>query len=94
MDLHSKRSTVDLSALASLAAELTDEESLLSRVRMSETAGQVLLAAEEAGLPLGNAVAAKARAVCEGVLRGAADVEVIVYDRQGQLVGEAPFKSQ
>ena len=94
MDLHSKRSQVDVAALASLVAELTDEEPLLSRVRTAETAGQVLLAAEEAGLPLGNAVAAKAKAVCAGELRSAADVEVIVYNRQGQLVGEAPFESQ
>ena len=94
MDLHSKRSQVDVAALASLVAELTDEEPLLSRVRTAETAGQVLLAAEEAGLPLGNAVAAKAKAVCAGELRSAAVVEVIVYNRQGQLVGEAPFESQ
>ena len=94
MDLHSKRSKVDVAALARLATELTDEESLLSRIGMSETAGQVLFAAEESGLPLGNSVAAKARTVCAGELRGAANVEVIVYNRRGQLVGEAPFDSQ
>ena len=94
MDLHSKRSHVNVTALESLAANLTDKKYLLAGIRVAETAAQVLLAAQKADLPLGDAVAAKARTVCVGELRGSADVEVIVIDRQGNLVGEAPFEAE
>jgi len=91
MDIHSKRSQVDIQALAHLAQGLTDDEDILSSIRNAETAGQVLLIAVAAGLPIGDAVAAKAQSVCRDQLVGGADVEVLIYDRAGHQVGAAAF---
>ena len=91
MDLHSKRSQVDIGALAKMVAELTEDAAVLASISDAETAGQVLLISEENGLPLGDAVAAKAQDICREQVKGAAEVEVLIYDRQGSQVGAAPF---
>ena len=51
------------------------------------SAAAALAIAESAGLALGDAVASRARATALGVLDGAAEIEVLVYDRGGRLVG-------
>jgi len=89
MDLHSKRSRVDPAFLAGLAVDVTPE--LRSQIKAADSAGQILELAQAAGVNLGDAVAAKARAVSLDQLRGAGDVEILIYDRQGNQVGHAPF---
>ena len=89
LDLHSGRSQVDFDFLAELLAELGADPDLVARARGANTAGEILGLAEAAGLPLADAVAARARATALGVLAGATEVEVLVVDRQGRLVGRA-----
>ncbi len=89
LDLHSGRSQVDFDLLAEMLAELGGDPSLVERARGANTAGEILGLAEAAGLPLADAVAARARATALGVLAGETEVEVLVVDRQGRLVGRA-----
>ncbi len=89
LDLHSGRSQVDLDWLAGLLGDLGAAAPLIEAVRGANTAGQVLELARQAGLPLADAVAQKARATALGVLDGETRVEVLIFDRQGGLVGRA-----
>ena len=89
LDLHSGRSRVDKDWLAERIAELGGATELGSLARRANTAAEVLAAAEQAGLALGEAVASRAREVALGVLAGETAVEVMVFDRGGRLVGRA-----
>jgi len=89
LDLHSGRSQVDFDFLAEMLAGLGGDAALVARARGANTAGEILGLAEAAGLPLADAVAARARSTALGVLAGATEVEVLVVDRQGRLVGRA-----
>lgn len=85
LDLHSKRSQVDFAALATLVPP-----SLADRVRAANTALDALRICAEAGVALGDLVAARAREVSLGVLDGApVAVDVVVIDRAGTIVGRA-----
>ncbi len=87
LDLHSGRSQVDLDQLAGWCAELGGPASLAAQVRGANTANEVLELARQAGLPLADAVAARARATALAVLDGETAVEVLIFDRRGRLVG-------
>ncbi len=89
LDLHSGRSQVDFDLLAGILAELGAEAQLVAAARGANTAKQVLDLARASGLPLADAVAARARATALGLLAGETAVEVLVFDRQGDLVGRA-----
>ncbi|MCA1909747.1 MAG: cobalt-precorrin-5B (C(1))-methyltransferase [Magnetospirillum sp.] len=90
MDLHSKRSQVDLSLLARLLADLGAPESMVAAALSANTALEVLETARQAGLPLGDRIAAQARSMANQVLDGApVQVEVLAFDRSGTLVGRA-----
>ncbi|MCY4286781.1 MAG: cobalt-precorrin-5B (C(1))-methyltransferase [Thiotrichales bacterium] len=87
MDLHSGRSQVDLARLAAWVRELGGSPELADEVTRANTANQVLHAAGAAGLPLADRVAREARARALSVLDGGTAIEVMVFDRQGGLVG-------
>jgi len=87
MDLHSSRSEIDLPALARTAGVLGADDALRREIVDANTAVGAQKMCAERGIPLGDAVARQAREVALAVLSGGVDVEVIVYDRQGKLVG-------
>jgi cobalt-precorrin-5B (C1)-methyltransferase len=89
LDLHSGRSQVDLDWMAEALAELGAGATLVERTRSANTAMQALDMARGAGVPLGDYVAAKARDTALAVLAGETEVEVLVFDRSGALVGRA-----
>jgi cobalt-precorrin-5B (C1)-methyltransferase len=89
LDLHSGRSQVDLDWLAERLGELGAEPGLQDQVRGANTANQALELARQAGLPLGDAVAQRARAAALEVLDGETQVEVLIFNRQGEEVGRA-----
>jgi len=92
LDLHSKRGSVDLGMLATLAARAGGSEDLCQRIRASNTAAEAFDHARAGGIALGDAVAEAARETASGVVAGKpAEIEVVVFDRQGELVGRAPF---
>ena len=89
LDLHSGRSQVDFDWLAGVAEEIGADGDVAAQLHEAGSAGAALAIAEAAGLPLGDAVAIRARATALGVLDGATDMEVLVFDRGGRLVGSA-----
>ena len=92
LDLHSKRGSVDLDALATLAEGEGGTAALAARIRAANTAAEALGHAQDEGIALGNAVARAAQATALAVVAGKpVAIEVVVFDREGRLVGHAPF---
>jgi cobalt-precorrin-5B (C1)-methyltransferase len=89
LDLHSSRSTVDLTGLAELLAERGAAGEVVANARGAGSAHQVLELAREVGLPLADDVAERAREVGLGRLDGACALEVAIFDRNGSLIGRA-----
>ncbi|MEV8635422.1 cobalt-precorrin-5B (C(1))-methyltransferase [Streptosporangium sp. NPDC051023] len=90
LDLHSGRSQVNPEMLAGMVRSAGGDEALAGRVLAANTALHALRLCQEAGLPLGDLVAERARAAAAGVLREApVAVDVVVIDRAGVIVGRA-----
>ena len=83
------RSAVDLPALAELLAERGAAGDLVANTRAADSANQVLGLAQGMGLPLADDVALRARRVALGRLDGACALEVMIFDRDGLLIGHA-----
>jgi cobalt-precorrin-5B (C1)-methyltransferase len=94
LDLHSKRSRVNLEFLARQAIQAGGDEHLAERIRTANTALQALQLAEAAGVALGDRVAEGARDTARQVLGEApVEVDVVVIDRAGEPVGHAPLST-
>lgn len=88
LDLHSGRSQVNPEHLATIARNAGAPPELLASIGASGTALGALQIAQEAGFPLGGAVARAARDAALGVLAGAPiAVDVVCVDRAGEIVG-------
>lgn len=92
LDLHSGRSQVDLARLAARATALGGSAELAERVRGGNTAMEALELCTQAGIPIGNDIARSAREVALAESDHQVDIELLVFDRKGQLVGEAGFR--
>jgi cobalt-precorrin-5B (C1)-methyltransferase len=92
LDLHSRSGAVDLAWLAERLAEAGAEPSIVETAHGANTALEVLEIANRLGLPLGGLVAQHAWRTAAKALRGAEiALEIVVFDRNGQLVGRMPF---
>jgi cobalt-precorrin-5B (C1)-methyltransferase len=92
LDLHSKRGSVDLDGLAKLAEGAGGSAELGARIRASNTAAEAFGHARDEGIALGDAVARKARETASAVVTGQpVEIEIAVFDREGNIVGRAPF---
>jgi cobalt-precorrin-5B (C1)-methyltransferase len=91
LDLHSGRSQVNLDSLAGAIRELGGDSDLVERVRAANSAMEALSLAQAAALPLGDWVAKKAQAVARAEADSKVDIEILVCDRAGELVGHADF---
>jgi cobalt-precorrin-5B (C1)-methyltransferase len=92
LDLHSRSGAVDLGWLSERLGEVGAEPSIVEEARVANTALEVLETAKRLGLPLGDVVALHAWQTAAKALRGAAiALEIVVFDRNGQLVGRVPF---
>ena len=90
LDLHSGRSQVSTESLAARVRDAGGSPALVEGVRTANTALDALQQCAAAGLPLGDLVAAGARDTARGVLREApVEVDVVVIDRAGEIVGRA-----
>jgi cobalt-precorrin-5B (C1)-methyltransferase len=95
LDLHSKRGSVDLVALAALAKAVGGSDALAQRIIESNTAAEAFGHAAAAGVALGDQVARAARRAAMDVVTGSRiDIEIVLFDRGGELVGQAPFGLQ
>ena len=88
--LHSAKSRVDLAALVDILAQLPGgDEAAAAAASSAETAAQVLAAAAAYRIPLADAVAAQARAVAAGMLTPETALDVLAFNRAGELIGRA-----
>jgi cobalt-precorrin-5B (C1)-methyltransferase len=93
LDLHSKRGAADLDALAAVATEAGASPELADAIRDANTVAEAFAAATAAGVPVGKAIAEGAWRTAAAVLKGTdIQLEVLVFDRDGLLMGHAPFK--
>jgi cobalt-precorrin-5B (C1)-methyltransferase len=94
LDLHSKRGAVDLVALAALAESAGGSPELRTRILSANTAAEAFAQAQAEGVALGDAVARAALETATRVVAGRAiEIEIALFDREGRLVGHAPFAS-
>ena len=92
LDLHSKRGSADLADLAFLARDAGGPPALVGRIAAANTVAEAFDHAAAEGLVLGDAVAAKAFVTAAAALAGSGSaLEVVLFDREGRLVGRAPF---
>jgi cobalt-precorrin-5B (C1)-methyltransferase len=90
LDLHSKRSQVDLPALADAVAAAGGDRDAVQAVLGANTALDALRRCAAAGFDLGALVALRALGTAREVLREApVTVDVVVIDRAGVIVGRA-----
>jgi cobalt-precorrin-5B (C1)-methyltransferase len=84
---------VDLPALAALATASGGSAALAARITGANTAAQAFADARAQGISLGDAVAAAAWQTAATVVADAdIAVEIILFNRDGKLVGRAPFR--
>lgn len=91
LDLHSSRSQVDLDRIALRALTLGADSEIAQRIRTGNTAMEALEICGAAGIPIGDDIARSARDVARAEADNRIDIELLVYDRKGNLVGEAGF---
>ncbi len=89
MDLHSSQSRADVAELAKLLGELGADTVMIAAAAQAASAGEVLrLAGPHAGA-LAELIARRARDSTLAALAGGVAVDVVVFDRQGLLIGRA-----
>ena len=90
LDLHSKRGEADLAALATVARAQGADDAIVARIVGANTVAEAFGIAVH--LALGDAVADAAWSVAARALRPTGiELEIVVFDRTGTLVGRAPF---
>ncbi len=90
LDLHSKRGAVDLAALAAFADQAGGAPDLRARILSANTAAEAFTHAQHDGIALGDAVARAAQTSAAAVVEGKnIAIEVVLFDRDGVLVGRA-----
>jgi cobalt-precorrin-5B (C1)-methyltransferase len=91
-DLHSKRGAVDHALLAQFAQAAGGSAELGAGIVAANNAAEVFALAQAEGIALGDEVARAARATAERIVAGRGiALEIVVFDRDGVLVGRAPF---
>jgi len=90
LDLHSGRSQVDFRFLAELVRAAGGGASVAEEVLAANSALEVLQICQRAGVPIGDAIADRARQTAEQVLGNApVALDIVVIDRAGAVVGRA-----
>ena len=93
-DLHSKRGEVDRAMLAEFARAAGGSADLCARIAAANTAAHAFTLAQQEGIALGDAVARAGRQTAMALVAGRAiAIEIILFDREGKLVGRAPFEN-
>ena len=92
-DLHSKRGAVDLQQLAQMARAQGGSAQLRTAIAGANTAAQAFALAQAEHIALGDAVARAAQHTAAQLVEGRPiAIEVVLFDREQNLVGRAPFK--
>jgi cobalt-precorrin-5B (C1)-methyltransferase len=92
LDVHSKRGAADLEALAEVALAAGASEALARRIREANTVAEAFSLAVTDGIAIGDAVASGAWQTAAAALdHPEIALEILVFDREGRLMGHAPF---
>lgn len=92
LDLHSKRGAADLDALAHLAGLAGASPQLQQAIASANTVALAFALCAAEGIALGDSVARAAWTTAARLVAGRGiDLEVVLFDRDGQLMGRAPF---
>ena len=93
-DLHSKRGAVDHALLARFAQAAGSSAELGARILTANNAAEVFALARSEDVALGDEVARAAKDTAGRIVAGrGVAIEIAVFDRDGLLVGRAPFAS-
>ncbi|WP_189435688.1 cobalt-precorrin-5B (C(1))-methyltransferase [Pseudovibrio japonicus] len=91
MDLHSARSSVDFAALADVLQQAGASAELQQETREASLVSYVAQRAAAENLHIGELIAQGAKRAALKILRGApVSVEIMVTDRQGQILAHVP----
>ena len=88
LDLHSKRSRVDLTVLAHMAGTRGATEDVQTRITAANTAMEAFEICTSANVDLGHAIAIGARETAMASVAGEVAIDIIVYDRSGNRVAD------
>ncbi len=91
LDLHSRRGEVDLRWLAERATEAGGDAALAGRIGQSNSAMEAFGHAQEAGIDLAGGVARAAWRAAAPALGGGMLLEIVIFDRAGQLLAGSGF---
>ena len=92
LDLHSARSSVNFQFLQDLLRDAGAHDDLIEQAGAANTAKEVLDLALDQNIDLSEPLARRAKAAVKQLLRDApVDVEVLIVDRQGNVLGECGF---
>lgn len=86
LDLHSKRSRVDLNMLAQMAGTRGASEDTQTSIAAANTAMEAFEHCKSANVDLGHAIAIGARETAMASVAGEVAIDIIVYDRSGNRV--------
>ena len=93
-DLHSKRGAVDHALLARFAQAAGGSAELGARILTANNAAEVFALARSEDIALGDEVARAAKDTAGRIVAGrGVAIEIAVFDRDGLLVGRAPFNN-
>ena len=87
LDLHSSRSQLDLSDLANRAKIVGAENDLCGKIKLANTGMEVLGLCNAGKISIANIMARGAREVAMATLSGGTKINVMIFDRLGNLVG-------
>ena len=91
-DLHSKRGSVDLAALAGFAERAGGSAELSGRIAAANNAAEAFALARAEGIALGDAVARAAQTTAAEIVEGCGiAIEIVLFDRDQILAGRASF---
>ena len=91
LDLHSRRGEVDLQWLSHAATEAGGGADLAVQITQSNSAMEAFGHARTAGIDLPAGVAASARKTAAQALGGVMRLEIVIFDRSGQLLTRTGF---
>ena len=90
LDLHSQRSQVNFINLASEIKKIGTTSRFCEKIRLANTANEVLNMCRKEGIPIADYVAEKACMVIrKNLIKTKTSLNVLVIDQQGKLVGES-----
>jgi cobalt-precorrin-5B (C1)-methyltransferase len=93
LDVHSKRGAADMEMLVAVALELGGSSALGDAIRAANTVAQAFELADVEACTLADGIAERAWRVAAAVLKGSgAELDVLLFDRDGVLRGKAPFR--